>query len=220
MEAWRQELYLAHHGIKGQRWGIRRYQNPDGSLTEAGRKRFRGSEDYTRAKVLKKKGINNLTNEEFRFLNERLQLEQDYKKYTTKGESYAKKVMIETGAKVISTVAVSAIAYAGAKYVAKKYNITPETVAKGAVDLTGRFASTLAKESAKAASSVVKEGTKTAGAAVKEGAKTAGAAVKEGTKTAMKDIKKSGREGLKNFLGEEEYYKILQRNKAKKRGGK
>ena len=27
---------LKHHGIKGQRWGIRRYQNPDGSLTEAG----------------------------------------------------------------------------------------------------------------------------------------------------------------------------------------
>lgn len=32
------ELY--HHGIKGQRWGIRRYQNPDGSLTELGRKRY------------------------------------------------------------------------------------------------------------------------------------------------------------------------------------
>ena len=31
------ELY--HHGVKGQRWGIRRYQNPDGSLTPAGKKR-------------------------------------------------------------------------------------------------------------------------------------------------------------------------------------
>lgn len=31
--------YLAHHGIKGQRWGIRRYQNYDGSLTAEGRKR-------------------------------------------------------------------------------------------------------------------------------------------------------------------------------------
>jgi len=32
------ELY--HHGIKGQKWGIRRYQNPDGSYTAAGKKRY------------------------------------------------------------------------------------------------------------------------------------------------------------------------------------
>ena len=32
--------YLIHHGIKGQRWGIRRYQGPDGRLTDLGRKRY------------------------------------------------------------------------------------------------------------------------------------------------------------------------------------
>lgn len=34
-----QTVYLAHHGIKGQKWGIRRFQNKDGSLTAEGRKR-------------------------------------------------------------------------------------------------------------------------------------------------------------------------------------
>lgn len=33
--------YLAHHGIKGQKWGIRRYQNSDGSYTTAGKERYR-----------------------------------------------------------------------------------------------------------------------------------------------------------------------------------
>lgn len=33
-------LYLAHHGILGQKWGIRRFQNEDGTLTNAGKKRY------------------------------------------------------------------------------------------------------------------------------------------------------------------------------------
>ena len=32
--------YLYHHGVKGMKWGVRRYQNADGTLTDAGKKRI------------------------------------------------------------------------------------------------------------------------------------------------------------------------------------
>ena len=35
------EHYLKHHGVKGMKWGVRRYQNKDGSLTPAGKKRMK-----------------------------------------------------------------------------------------------------------------------------------------------------------------------------------
>lgn len=48
------DLYLAHHGIKGQKWGVRRYQNADGSLTSVGKRRVKMID--TRMKVYRKYG--------------------------------------------------------------------------------------------------------------------------------------------------------------------
>ena len=90
---------LQHHGILGMKWGVRRYQNKDGSLTPAGRKRQKMSDDAKEAKVLKKKKLSELSNAELRKLNDRQNLERNYKQLNPS--------IIDRGAKVVAGTAVA-----------------------------------------------------------------------------------------------------------------
>lgn len=54
---------LYHHGIKGQKWGVRRYQNPDGTLTAEGKARYKRQQ--TRQNAILRDLSNTLNNFEY-----------------------------------------------------------------------------------------------------------------------------------------------------------
>lgn len=80
------ELY--HWGIKGMRWGVRRYQNRDGSLTPAGKKRY----DKLEAEMEKlggksdKKKLSEMTDDELNARINRLNLEKRYSEAVASNE--------------------------------------------------------------------------------------------------------------------------------------
>lgn len=84
---------LCHYGIRGMRWGIRRYQNSDGSLTTAGRNRYSTGKHrsiFTRKKTTskvttkpaeekpKQKSVSEMTDAELNAFLNRKRLEQQY----------------------------------------------------------------------------------------------------------------------------------------------
>ena len=108
------EDILVHHGILGMKWGIRRYQNKDGTLTSAGKKRYSNNDDIKDAQQKnteepKKKSVKDMSDEELRREVNRMQLEQNYLKMTgqniEKGKSAAEIALGKMKESFVSTVA-------------------------------------------------------------------------------------------------------------------
>ena len=153
---------LEHFGILGMKWGVRRFQNKNGSYTEAGRKRYNKGNDTTekskeqkpqktpeeiaRDKSTKKsdqvrshsesKNLKDISDEDLQKMIRRLELEKRYSELTTPKET--KKV--NKGKEFITgvlTQSARAVAVAGATYVMgkalnKALGVDVVNVAKGA----------------------------------------------------------------------------------------
>ena len=96
---------LNHHGILGQKWGVRRFQNEDGSYTAEGKRRRRSdsySEDYKRYRSLKKKNYKNMSNKELQDYNNRARLEQEYKKLSPNAFQKGLKIVAGTSVAILT----------------------------------------------------------------------------------------------------------------------
>lgn len=106
------EMY--HHGIKGQKWGVRRYQNADGSLTEKGKLRYTVKE---RENSLK--SISSMSDDDIKKALNRMNLEKQYRTATEESIRAGKEQLNKT-LKTIGKVAVGTLAVAGSAYLVKQ----------------------------------------------------------------------------------------------------
>lgn len=121
---------LIHYGIKGQKWGIRRYQNEDGTLTSAGKKRAARQEmkaarkeEKAAIKAEKKdreqaaKNRRSLSNDELASRVKRLEQEKKLKQLTAEdvapGRTAVLNFLKTTGGRVLTSAVVGGLIYAG-----------------------------------------------------------------------------------------------------------
>lgn len=77
------KVYIAHHGIKKQKWGRRRFQNPDGSLTPAGILRYRKSAKEKKESTKKKtENVKDMSDDDLRSKVKRMEWERKYNNLT------------------------------------------------------------------------------------------------------------------------------------------
>lgn len=123
------ELY--HYGVMGMKWGVRRYQNKDGTLTAAGKKQKKKTlsaddkEKARRKSDLKKRRT--MSDADIKKRIERMKLEKEFKNLTKEdispGKKYVGEIMSSAGKKALSVVAAGAMVYGVKVAMTRKFDI-------------------------------------------------------------------------------------------------
>lgn len=113
--------FLAHHGIKGQKWGVRNFQNEDGTLKHPKGEKRNGNKK-PESKTWKAREARNLSDEELDRRNRRLQRENQYRQNIDTGhpakkeiKAAAKKILLASAIGVATSI-VTKKYMAGAKF--------------------------------------------------------------------------------------------------------
>lgn len=135
---------LCHWGVKGQKWGVRRYQNRDGTLTPAGKIRYADEKTVPSKSTVQKsssnegesksstKSISDLSDDELRRIVNRKQTERQLRdliaaeeksgqsstqQVQQRGQGMVSKALKNAGEQALTTMAKGAMLYAGSTFV-------------------------------------------------------------------------------------------------------